>query len=61
MFDVQAVWSAVVAAVVAGITWLVRRVLTNEKQLALLQAELQRGREDMREVKDDVKELLKRN
>lgn len=59
-FDPEKIWAAVVASVAAGIGWLVRRVLTNEKQIALLQAELKRGREDMREVKDDVKTLLQR-
>ena len=59
-FDPEKVWAAVVASVATGIGWLIRRVLTNEKQIALLQAELKRGREDMREVKGDVKKLLER-
>jgi len=58
--DFDKIWGAIVAAVATGIAWLIRRVLTNEKQIALLQAELRRGREDMREVKDDVKKLLER-
>lgn len=56
--DLDKIWTAIVATVVGGISWLVRRVLTNEKQIALLQAELKRGREDIREVRDDVKSLL---
>lgn len=50
---------------VAGfITWLVRTVLTNQKQIALLQEEIssrdvrrEEDRQLWREVKDDVKEL----
>ena len=52
------------AAVVSGITWLVRRVLTNEKQIALLQNEIisrdsrrQEDREIMNEIKADLKEV----
>ena len=48
----------------AGVTWLVRRVLTNEKQIALLQLEIkdrdvrrQEDREIMNEIKTDLKEV----
>lgn len=48
----------------AGVTWLVRRVLTNEKQIALLQVEIkdrdvrrQEDREIMNEIKTDLKEV----
>ena len=48
----------------AGITWLIRRVLTNEKQIALLQNEIkerdirrQEDREIMQEIKSDLKEV----
>lgn len=64
-----------VAAVFSGITWLVRRVLTNEKQIALLQTEIisrdERRNEDreimrdiqsdMKEVKRDILDLYKKN
>jgi len=53
-----------VAAVFSGITWLVRRVLTNEKQIALLQTEIrsrdERREEDrsiMRDIQTDLKEV----
>lgn len=59
-FDLDKISAAIVASVAGGVAWLIRRVLTNEKQIAILQAELQRGREDMREVKGDVKKLLER-
>lgn len=59
--------SAVSWAVVAiggGFVWLIRRVFTNQKQIELLQRDLklreetrQRDREDLQEVKSDVKEL----
>jgi hypothetical protein len=53
-----------VAAIFSGITWLIRRVLTNEKQIALMQAEIrsrdvrrQEDREIMNEIKTDLKEV----
>lgn len=53
-----------VAAIFSGITWLIRRVLTNEKQIALLQSEIrsrderrQEDREIMNEIKSDLKEV----
>lgn len=53
-----------IAAVFSGITWLVRRVLTNEKQIALLQKEIeardgrrQEDREIMRDIQSDMKEV----
>lgn len=55
---------SLVSAVFAGITWLIRRVLTNEKQIALLQLEIrdrdvrrQEDREIMQEIKADLKEV----
>ena len=53
-----------VSAIFSGITWLIRRVLTNEKQIALMQAEIlsrdvrrQEDREIMNEIKTDLKEV----
>jgi len=53
-----------IAAVFSGITWLVRRVLTNEKQIALLQTEIvsrderrNEDREIMRDIQSDLKEV----
>lgn len=55
---------SVVAAVFSGITWLIRRVLTNEKQIALLQTEIvsrderrNEDREIMRDIQTDLKEV----
>lgn len=55
---------SVIAAVFSGITWLVRRVLTNEKQIALLQKEVatrderrNEDREIMRDIQSDLKEV----
>jgi|GEM_PF-5821145 len=57
-------WIVVTAA--GGAVWLVRRVFTNQKQLEMMQAELrqreemrQRDRDDLQEVKRDVKEINK--
>jgi hypothetical protein len=53
-----------VAAVFSGISWLVRRVLTNEKQIELLQREIisrdarrEEDREIMRDIQSDLKEV----
>lgn len=55
---------SVVGTVTAACTWLVRTVLTNQKQIALLQEEIctrdERREEDRtmwRELKEDVKEI----
>jgi len=54
----------VVTAILGGITWLIRTVLTNQKQIDMLKEDLnsrdiQRGedREMWRELRDDVKEV----
>lgn len=56
--------TAVVLAIGSCLTWLIRRVLTNQKQIELLQSEIrhrdQMRREDrdaVKEIKDDVKAL----
>lgn len=53
-----------ISAIFAGITWAIRRILTNEKQIALLQHEIrdrdirrQEDREIMHEIKNDLKEV----
>ena len=53
-----------VTVIISSVTWLVRRVLTNEKQIALMQAEIrdrdlrrQEDREIMNEIKTDLKEV----
>lgn len=55
---------AVITAIVSGATLLIRKVLTNEKQLSLLQNEIkerdvrrQEDREVMQEIKSDLKEV----
>lgn len=55
---------SLVAAVFSGISWLVRRVLTNEKQIELLQREIisrdarrEEDREIMRDIQSDMKEV----
>ena len=53
-----------IAAIFSGISWLIRRVLTNEKQIDLLHNEIkerdirrQEDREIMNEIKNDLKEV----
>lgn len=56
----------VVTSTAAGLVWLIRRVFTNQKQIEMLQSEI-RHRDDLRkqdramlqETRDDVKELRK--
>lgn len=61
---IEYIIGSAVAAIFSGITWLIRRVLTNEKQIALLQNEIrsrderrQEDREIMNEIKSDLKEV----
>lgn len=56
--------AAAISATSAGVTWLVRRVLTNEKQISLLQHEIKdrdvrrsEDRDIMNEIKSDLKEV----
>jgi len=55
---------AAITAILSGTTLLIRKVLTNEKQLSLLQQEIherdvrrQEDREVMQEIKSDLKEV----
>ncbi len=62
---VASYWPAAIATgVIAGIGWLIRIVFTNQTKLAVLEAEVKerekaakRGREDVRELKTDIKEM----
>jgi hypothetical protein len=61
---VNTIIGTAIATITAAGTWLVRTVLTNQKQIALLQEEISsrdvRREEDRtvwKELKDDVKEL----
>lgn len=55
-----------VVSIAGGFGWLVRRILTNQKQIELMQAEIKsrdelrgRDREDILEVKQEVKDMRK--
>lgn len=57
-------WGAVVVSVVGAVSWLVRRVITNQKQIELLKAEIKHrdqlrdaDRADIADVKKDVREI----
>lgn len=57
-------WGAVIGVVVGAVAWLVRRVITNQKQIELLQAEIKHrdslreaDRSDIADVKKDVREI----
>lgn len=57
-------WSGIVAAIIAAGSWLVRRVLTNQKQIELLTAEIKHrdalreaDRADIADVKNDVRDI----
>lgn len=51
-------WGAIIVGVVGAFGFLIRRVLTNETEVRLLQAELARYREDILAIRADVKELV---
>jgi hypothetical protein len=58
--------STIVATVVGAVAWLIRRVLTNQRQIELLEREIkhrdelrQADRAALSEVRDDVKEIRK--
>lgn len=54
----------IIAALFSGVTWLVRRVLTNQEEIALLKSEIKardvrrtEDREIMKEIQSDLKEV----
>jgi uncharacterized membrane protein (DUF106 family) len=56
--------SAVISTVVAAVVWLIRTVLTNQKQIMLLQNEIEErdkrrteDREILKDLQSDVKEV----
>jgi cell division protein FtsL len=58
--------TTVVATIAGAIVWVVRRVLTNQRQIELLEREIKHrddlrkaDRGDMKELRDDVKEIRK--
>lgn len=55
--------SAVISTVVAAVVWLIRTVLTNQKQIMLLQNEIQerdKRRDEDREILKEVQSSVKR-
>ena len=57
--DLEKLWLTFVTGAMAGIAWLVRRVFTNEKQIAVMKESLQHQQATMDEIKKDVKQLVK--
>lgn len=62
--DTTSLATGFVSACGAGFLWLVRRVLTNQRQIEMLQSEIKHrdrlrneDREAVKEVRDDVKAL----
>ena len=58
--DLEKLWVAIVTASAGGLAWLVRRVFTNEKQIAVMKESLQNQQATMDEIKKDVKRLVER-
>lgn len=50
-----------VTALITSVIILVRKVLTNEKQVGLLKQDLENIKENVHEMKDDIKLLIRRN
>ena len=64
--DLDKILTSITVSLIGGVVWLVRKVFTNEKQIALLQSELKNSREqglqrneDIKEIKADIKSLIK--
>ena len=49
---------AAFTVIVSFFTWLVRKVFTNDKRIALLEQHLTMLNEDIKEIKQDIKSLL---
>jgi hypothetical protein len=60
MIELDKLWGAITVAIVGGGSWLIRRVLTNEKQIALLEQALKTRDGDIREMRSDIKRILER-
>lgn len=56
--DLDKILTSITVSLIGGVVWLVRKVFTNEKQIALLEAEIKRRNEDIKEIKADVKSLI---
>jgi cell division protein FtsL len=56
--DFEKILTSITLSLIGGVVWLVRKVFTNEKQIALLEAEINRRNEDIKEIKADVKSLI---
>lgn len=50
-----------VTALITGVIILVRKIFTAEKKVALLEQQLVNLTDDVREMKDDIKSLIRRN
>ena len=53
---INTIYTGIITTILGGITWLIRRVLTNQKEIALLQQEL--ATRDKR--RDEDREILLR-
>jgi cell division protein FtsL len=56
--DFEKILTSITLSLIGGVVWLVRKVFTNEKKIALLEAEIKRRNEDIKEIKADVKSLI---
>lgn len=59
--DIDSFWTWAFGLVATGVAWLIRRVLTNEKQIAILEASEKQRDQDMTEMKHDIKKLLQKH
>ncbi len=62
MWDNINMWLyGVASALLAGTIYLVRKVFTADKKIALLEQQLTNMNDDVKEMKDDIKSLIRRN
>ena len=58
--DFEKILTASITALIGGVVWLIRKVFTNEKQIAIMEAHIARRDEDIKEIKSDIKSLIEK-
>ncbi|EFO29371.1 conserved hypothetical protein [Roseibium sp. TrichSKD4] len=58
--DTEKFLAGVFSTIIGGVLWLIRRVITNERQIALLEQALKARDDDLKEMKQDIKHLIGR-
>ena len=54
MQNIEAIWLAIIGGIMAITGWIVRKILTNEKQVAVLEHEINHNSINMKIMKDQL-------